>query len=200
MISLGFTYSWHGDVQSVLSGFAAEGAKLQPLIGCSGRRLTRAILLSVGLGLLVAPWGVMLMGYNHGALNWRTWLFNGFGVNTYGQVLSQIQSSAGEGFEWIHFSYFSLGIVLMIFLTAMYYRFLWWSIHPIGFAVVSSFTLYAVYVGFFLAWFVKHLMLRGGGRHLYAKGIPFFVGLLVGHYAGRAIALFSYTMLDLGFT
>jgi hypothetical protein len=199
MISLGLTYSWHGDVQSVLSGLSAEGVKLQRTIGCSGSQLTGSILLAVGVGLFVAPWGVILTGYQQGALSWNTWLFRGFGVSTYGQVLGMIQSSAGQGFDWARFTYFSLGTALMIFFNIMYYRFLWWPVHPIGLAVVSSFTLYAVYIGFFIAWAVKHLILRWGGLRLYGKGMPLFIGLLIGHYTGRAIALITYTILGLRF-
>jgi hypothetical protein len=199
MISLGLTYSWHGDVQSVLSGLSAEGVKLQRTIGCSGSQLTGSILLAVGVGLFVAPWGVILTGYQQGALSWNTWLFRGFGVSTYGQVLGMIQSSAGQGFDWARFTYFSLGSALMIFFNIMYYRFLWWPVHPIGLAVVSSFTLYAVYIGFFIAWAVKHLILRWGGLRLYGKGMPLFIGLLIGHYTGRAIALITYTIFGLRF-
>lgn len=199
MVSLGLTYSWHGDVQSILSGLSSEALKLHRTIGCEGRRLTVAILLSVIVGLLVAPLGVIFAGYHQGALNWNTWLFRWFGVNTYGQVLEQVNSSAGQGFEWARLTYFGVGSVLMLLFTAMYYRFLWWPIHPIGLAIVSSFTLYAVYIGFFIAWTVKHLMLRWGGLRLYSRGTPFFIGLLIGHYAGRGIALITYTIFGLRF-
>lgn len=200
MVSLGLTYSWHGDVQSIMSGLSAEAVKLQQTIKCSGKRLTGAILLAAGVGLIVAPWGIILTGYKQGALSWNTWLFRSFGVSTYGQVLGQIQSSAGQGMEWARFTYFGIGSVLMILLTVMYYRFLWWPVHPIGLAVVSSFTLYAVYIGFFIAWLIKHLMLRWGGLRIYSKGVPFFIGLLIGHYIGRAIALVVYTFFGLRFT
>ena len=96
IVSLGLTYAWHGDVQSIVSGLTPEGVKLQPTIGCTGRQLTGLILLALGVGLLVAPWGVILSTYWQGATNRNTWLFHGFGTNTYGQVLKQIESSMGE--------------------------------------------------------------------------------------------------------
>jgi len=199
MVALGLTYSWHGDVQTILPALSAEGVKLQPSAGCSGRQITAAIIFTIIVGLLVAPWGVILTGYRHGAINWNTWLFRGFGPSTYGQVISQIQYSAGKGFETTRFIYFSTGAFLMLILTILHYRFLWWPIHPVGLAVISSFTMYTVYVGFFIAWAAKSFILRWGGFKAYRSGIPFFIGLLVGHYAGRAIALVSYTVLGLRF-
>lgn len=198
MISLGLTYSWHGDVQSVLSGLSAEGIKLQRAIGCTGRQLTIAIISSTIVGLFVAPWGVILTGYRQGVLNWNTWLFSGFGVNTYGQVLGHIQSG-NDSFDWIPFVYFGIGSVLMVIMSVLYYRYLWWPVHPIGLTVISSFTLYAVYLGFFIVWFAKHLILRWGGPRLYKRFMPFFIGLLIGHYIGRGIALITYTLLGLRF-
>lgn len=199
MVSLGMTYSWHGDVQTVLSALSAEGVKLQPSAGVAGRKITLAIIVSVVAGLLVAPWGVILTGYQQGAINWNTWLFRGFGPSTYGQVIGQIQSSAGAGFETARFTYFCSGAVIMFILAILHYRFLWWPLHPIGLAVVSSFTMYNVYIGFFLAWLIKSCLLRWGGHKAYHAGMPFFIGLLIGHYAGRAVALASYTLLGLRF-
>jgi len=199
MISLGLTYSWHGDVQTVLSALSAEGVKLQRHAGVPGRRITLAIIISVVVGLLAAPWGVILTGYQQGAINWNTWLFRGFGPSTYGQVIGQIQSSTGAGFEVARFTYFCSGAVMMLILTILHYRFLWWPLHPIGLAVVSSFTMYNVYIGFFIAWLIKSCLLRWGGHKAYHAGVWFFIGLLIGHYAGRAVALMSYTLLGLRF-
>ena len=199
MSSLGLTYAWHGDVQSVVSGLSAEGVKLQSAIGCTGRQLTGLILLALGVGLLVAPWGVIFSGYWQGAINWNTWLFRGFGPNTYGQVLTQLESSMGQEQIWQRLVYFGIGGLLTVGLTIMYYQFLWWPIHPIGLAIISSFTLYTVYLGFFITWACKHTILRWGGLRLYARGIPFFIGLLIGHYLGRAVALTIYTIYGLQF-
>ena len=199
MIALGLTYSWHGDVQTILPALSAQGVKLQNATGAPGRHLTGAILLAVTAGLLVAPLGVILTGYQQGAINWNTWLFRGFGPSTYGQVIAQIQYSAGSHFETARFVYFGIGAVFMLVLTVLHYRFLWWPIHPVGLAVISSFTMYTVYVGFFIVWAVKSFILRWGGFKMYRAGIPFFLGLLVGHYTGRAIALVSYTTLGLRF-
>ncbi len=200
MISMSLTYAWHGDVQSIVSGFSAEAVRLRSAIGCSGRQLTIVILLALGVGLLVAPWGVILSGYWQGALNWNTWLFRGFGPNTYGQILTQIESSMGNEQIWQRLFYFGIGGFLMMGLTIMYYQFLWWPVHPIGLVIISSFTLYTVYLGFFITWILKHVILKWGGPRLYVKGIPFFIGLLIGHYLGRAVALSVYTAYGLKFS
>ena len=74
-------------------------------------------------------------------------------------------------------------------LTVLSHRFSWWPLHPLGFAVASSFTIYAVYIAFFIAWAVKIAILRWGGVKTYRNCVPFFIGLMVGHYAGRVVYL-----------
>ena len=88
----------------------------------------------------------------------------------------------------------------MMGLTIMYYQFLWWPVHPIGLVIISSFTLYTVYLGFFITWILKLVILKWGGPRLYVKGVPFFIGLLIGHYLGRAVALSVYTAYGLQFS
>ena len=122
-----------------------------------------------------------------GAATWPTWLFRSWGPNTYGQVLGQI--AAPGSFDVRPLIYTAVGIATMAGLTVMNHRFTWWPLHPLGFVVASSFTMYAVYIAFFVAWLTKVIVLRWGGVKAYRGCVPFFVGLMVGHYAGRAVAL-----------
>ena len=66
--------------------------------------------------------------------------------------------------------------------------------------MVSSFTMYAVYMGFFLAWLAKVTLLRWGGHQTYRQSIPFFLGLCVGHYVGRTVALVVSGILRVNLT
>lgn len=187
MISLGLSYAWHGDVQTVMSALSAEGVRLQGPARAPGRKLSSAIWWTAMVGVGVASAGIISTGYRHGAITWPTWVFRGWGPNTYEQVLAQVRDPFGFGAA--QFAWFSVGAGLMLILTALQRRFLWWPLHPLGLAVVSSFTMYAVYAGFFLAWLAKVLLLRWGGFRTYRRAIPFFLGLTVGHYLGRAVAL-----------
>ncbi len=193
MVALGLSYSWHGDVQTVLAGLAAEGFKVRDETRLPGRALTLAVFVTVVLGLILSPLGIILHGYLKGAVNWNTWVFRGWGPNTYGQVLTQIQNPSVVDRRC--FIFFAYGALAMIVLTMLHLRFPWWPLHPLGLAVVSSFTMYAVYAGFLLAWIVKGLILRWGGFRAFRFATPFFIGLMVGHYIGRAISLVAYSVL-----
>ncbi|MGC8842429.1 MAG: DUF6785 family protein, partial [bacterium] len=196
MVSLGLSYSWHGDTQDVFSVFSAEGARLWEAKRAKGWHFSLSLFLSAGIGLIVAPLFIIYTGYKQGTLTWNTWIFKGWGPNTYEQVLSQIRNPFG--FKAEYFLWALGGAVMMGLFTFLHLRFVWWPIHPIGLAIASSFTLYAVYLGAFCAWLVKLALLRWGGLKTFNKATPFFIGLIVGHYLGRTISLVLYSTLGIG--
>jgi hypothetical protein len=150
-----------------------------------------AIFAAVLVGLIAVPVSVIATGYRHGAITWSTWLFRGYGPSTYGQVLDQILNPT-QAMDAGRFAWMGVGAVGMALLTLLRLRFAGWPLHPVGLAVVSSFTMYAVYGGFFVAWLAKLVLLRFGGYHAYHAATPFFLGLAVGHYLARAVALPIY--------
>jgi hypothetical protein len=194
MVALGLTYSWHGDVQTQLPAMASQGFSLRSRIvrdGGSSRGWGLAVGLAVLIGLIVVPATVIATGYRHGAITWSTWLFRGYGPSTYGQVLDQILNPT-QAWDPPRFAWMGVGAVVMTVLTLLRLQFAGWPLHPVGLAVISSFTMYAVYGGFFVAWLVKIVLLRWGGYRAYQAAMPFFVGLAVGHYLARAVALPVY--------
>jgi hypothetical protein len=171
----------------VLAALAAEAAQVQRHAGIAGRDMTRGVLLSVFTGLVVAPISILALGYRRGAITWPTWVFKGWGPNTYGQILGQIANP--PTFDPRPLVFTAVGALTMAALTSLSHHFAWWPLHPLGFVVASSFTMYAVYLAFLIAWLVKLIVLRWGGHSAYRSCVPFFIGLMVGHYAGRAISL-----------
>ena len=58
----------------------------------------------------------------------------------------------------------------------------WWPLHPLAFAVTSSWEINLVWGPLFLAWLFKSLILRYGGRGGFHKALPFFIGLMLGQF------------------
>ena len=57
----------------------------------------------------------------------------------------------------------------------------WWPLHPVGFPISS--TLHWIAFNAFLAWLFKGPVLRYGGIAGYRSVRPFFLGLILGHFA-----------------
>jgi hypothetical protein len=54
-------------------------------------------------------------------------------------------------------------------------------LHPLGFAMAASYGFH-LWAPFLAVWTCKLLILRAGGMTLYRRLIPFFLGIVVGHY------------------
>ncbi len=79
------------------------------------------------------------------------------------------------------------GAIIMAGLLLLRHLFYWWPLHPIGFVAVGLSG--GVWFSVFIGWFIKRAALKYGGGSLFQKAIPFFVGLLVGHFVIAGIWL-----------
>jgi len=81
-------------------------------------------------------------------------------------------------------SFMGFGAAFTALITYVRYRFTWFPIHPIGFTISSSMPTREGAFGVFWVWLIKLVLLRIGGQRAYEKGVPFFVGIIVGHALG----------------
>ncbi len=79
------------------------------------------------------------------------------------------------------YGFFLIGAGAMACLNLMRYRFVWWPIHPIGFALSGNYLARQTSFTIFVAWLLKLLMLKLAGAAFYRKSRPFFIGLLIGY-------------------
>ena len=79
---------------------------------------------------------------------------------------------------WLHTG---IGSLLMVLLMLARRFWSWWPLHPIGFPI--SGTLHWIAFNAFLAWSIKVPIMRYGGIKAYRTVRPFFLGLILGHFA-----------------
>lgn len=74
-----------------------------------------------------------------------------------------------------------LGGWIVLGLNLFRQRFLGFPLHPMGFAMASSYG-YHLWAPFLAAWFCKTLILRWGGNAGYRRMLPLFLGIALGRY------------------
>ena len=172
-----------------LEAMKMEGAaRPRPL---NPRHLTAALMVAAFVGIL-ASWGSFLgIYYHYGAASahlngWRT----GQGHYGFDELQNALNNSTAT--DWPRLEWAIAGVVVVISLSLLRARFVWWPLHPIGYAVSSMDALGYVWFPIFLSWLVKSLILRYGGVKLYRQALPFFFGLFIGDYAiSGVLALLS---------
>ena len=74
------------------------------------------------------------------------------------------------------------GFGVVLFFAFMRQKFLWWKLHPAGYAISNSMDInifwFSILVGFILKW----LLIKYGGIKKYQRARPFFLGLILGEY------------------
>lgn len=183
LTALGFTYVWAADVRTFVLASAANGLKLaEEQLAHRKRALFWAIALAIVVSIASSIWAVMYMSYAYGGINLNGWFFGPEGGPAYpfNYITGELNNPDGpDGVGWLATG---LGGGAMALLMLARHNFLWWPLHPLGFAVSSiSLTNYLT-LSVFLAWLAKTLILKYGGPGLYHRARPFFLGLILGQF------------------
>ncbi|MCC6444745.1 MAG: hypothetical protein IT210_14960 [Armatimonadetes bacterium] len=84
------------------------------------------------------------------------------------------------GPAWIEIAFMGVGGFITWALAKLQYTLIGFPFHPIGFALAMCFAVEYNWPAFFIAWLVKLLLLRYGGRGLFLQLAPFFLGMVLG--------------------
>lgn len=96
-------------------------------------------------------------------------------------TLSSFVSAGHKVTDWKQTGAGISGFVITILLVVLRSIFLRFPLHPLGFVMVMSYAG-PIWGPFFIVWVIKSLVLRIGGMGSYRRAIPFFLGLVVGHF------------------
>lgn len=154
-----------------------ESFKLAEQARADYRRWFWALGLFGFIAGLAAFWAVLHLMYMYGAKAKSTITF---GVESYtrleGWLKSPKQANPQAGFAMF------IGLATALFLQFMRVRFTWWPFHPLGYAVTASWEINLVWLPLFIAWLLKVIILRYGGRVGFQRSVPFFLGLIMGQF------------------
>lgn len=186
LTALAFTYPWTCDLKNTFIAATAHAAKLGSVVKMRSKTIPKAVFISVLVGVLVSFGYILYTGYHHGGYNFRGFIFDAGGRIPFDNVVGKMRNPSEP--DWKRLSFFGIGAVVMVALTFMRYRFIWWPFHPLGFTVASSLQIARSFLSIFIAWLAKVIILKAGGVKLYKQAKPFFFGLMLGYFAGAGIS------------
>jgi hypothetical protein len=100
--------------------------------------------------------------------------------------LGLVGKNAGHARElgWLAF-----GMVGVLALSLMRFRYTWWPLHPVIFLMWGTWTSQMVWVPFLLGWVVKTAIVRYGGGRTYQQLKPLFIGMIMGEIVVVTVTL-----------
>ena len=166
------------DLRCLAMPHQLDGFKLADECRLPAGRLAAAMVGALALALGVAFTSGLWIWYRFGALakldNWRTLS----GRRPFEQLQSYLQNRTGP--DWHGDAFMLVGAAFTTLLMAFRTKFLWWPLHPVGYALANTYTMDKVWVPFLIAWVAKAAVLRYGGPKLYQRLLPLFLGLIAG--------------------
>ena len=188
LIALALSFSWAGDIRTLVMTSTANGLKLADAVKLKARRLIWAILLAILVSLAGSIWAVLILAYRHGGINLGGWGFHPvFPSFAWNPVVSYLKHPIGIAKS--HLAFMGIGGCLMAILTFMRNRFLWWPLHPIGLALGLTWPVNNVWFSVFIAWLLKSIILKYGGVKAFRTLRPFFLGLILGGFCSAGVWL-----------
>ncbi|MBV9851496.1 MAG: hypothetical protein JO250_17655 [Armatimonadetes bacterium] len=178
----------------LLTGFLDAGRLAD---GTSVRRRSFAgvLILGVLIALVVAGGLNISLPYHLGANTMYDWMEHGSPTQTlvdYQPYFNPNPPSQATQ-AWQMPLFFTVGVVMTLFLTAMRANFFWWPLHPLGYAIAGSWSTVEFWFACLIAWAFKTVFLRYGGMSLYQRARPFFLGMVLGEF-GMAV---FYVLLNI---
>ena len=144
------------------------------------RRLLAVIALASLVGYGISVYARLNLAYDEGALNLRDSSYVSIPRWFFGWINGWVQNPQGREFMAVHGM--ASGGLLTLFLVSMRHRFLWWSLHPIGFLLGNTPPAGQLWSCILVGWLVKRSILRFSGVPGYRRLRPFFLGLILGEY------------------
>ena len=162
-----------------------EALKISERQSINPRHTAVAILLATLIGAVTIFWLLLDNYYRHGA---ESGYYMGPTIqwgHFYNRLEGWLTSPQEPDQPALAFMGGGLGMtVLLMFLRA---RFIWWSLHPLGYVMASSWGMWNLWCCLFVTWGLKAAILRYGGLNAYRRAIPFFLGLALGDYMAGSL-------------
>jgi len=187
LTAVGLTMGWIADPINDLMPAAANAAKVSHSTRVGGRRVLPAMALAVAVGFAVTVPFTLWIGYQHGAFTTGTRLFNSAPWIPYDYITRAIRSEPGV--EWAKLLCAGAGGSPMLVLTALHHRLCWWPLHPLGLVVGMILKVPWCFLPFLAGWLCKTVLLRVGGAAALRRAKPFFLGAMVGWFAGVGVSM-----------
>jgi len=148
-------------------------------------------MLAVVLVLAVGLPAMLKVVYGYGATALQRWPFTSYPSWAFGELDASLRTPELPD-NWLRGG-MALGAGVMLLLSWLSARFVWWPVSPVGFVIASAYeTDRSLWVNTLIAWMMATAIRRYGGLRLYRSVRPVFLGLVLGQFLTQgALAIIS---------
>lgn len=179
------------DLRTFLMPFFMDIYRIAHVANLPLKPLIKAMWLSIMASLITSSWSFLRLVYRRGA---NTMMQNAgawFLQHSPRQVLDFTVAYFDQPRRPTPLSQtcFITGFAVTLLLYYLRQLFVWFPLHPIGYAMGPSWPMIQLWFSTMLGWMFKAALLRYGGLGAFRRWRPFFLGLLIGEYLTAGIWL-----------
>jgi hypothetical protein len=195
LVALNFTFVWQGESRTSPMVACANGLKLAETVRGPKGRLFWGMMLALVCSFGAAVYMLLDLSYAYGAINLSG--INWAGAHGWPNMVRTMTDMPGpDGRGWL---FTGIGAAVEGFLVYATHRWLWWPLHPIGFAIAVGWLTGHIWFSALVCWVLKSAILHYGGPRRFAALRPFFLGLILGEVLVAGVWGTIYWLLgDLG--
>ena len=158
-----------------------EALKMGQQTNIPRRQMRWGLLLAAAVSGVIAFWAYLHMYYEFGAASAKVRpALQGLGPGHLQEIAHWLHNPTPPDYGSL--GGMAAGGVIVLALAGLRQAFVWWPLHPIGYALAGTQSMEYMWCPFLIAWAAKTLILRYGGVGLYRQAVPFFLGLILGDY------------------
>jgi hypothetical protein len=176
--SLSVFFSFTRGIRNIPLPHQFEALFFEHKVGLNGRKL---LLWSIGMIAFAQAWALfwmLFLGYRHGwGADWAPWM-PWASQESWRQLAGWI--GRNEGFNYGRCVASVIGFFVYFSLMFVRTRFIWWPLHPAGFALSTTWYMAHMWFPMFIAWSLKGLV----GRYSHAKGMRTLTAVAYGLILG----------------
>ncbi len=156
-----------------------QSLKLSDDTETGNRAITWSIIIGTIVAIPISYWAVLNAGYTHGGVAINTYRFVSL-ARAPGQFMERLAANPLKSPDWLSFALLGYGAGKLLLLSLMRVNYLWWPLHPVGYAM--SYIVYVAreWLSIMIGWAAQTALLRYGGHGAFRKYRPLFLGLILG--------------------
>lgn len=193
------------DPRQLLMPYLATGAKLGEDAGMKRRKFFSIMSICIIVAFAIAFFMNVWEYYSFGVLYpWcQKWGWNEGTRDAVNEIAKlhingqyEVSANAGlwQSLSMIQFdneiwTYFLAGFLLVLLMSFLRIRFLWWPVHGLLFCIWNTWPGSLMWSSFLMGWVVRTLIVKFGGERNYLKLRPLFIGLIFGEIAAIGVLM-----------
>ena len=177
------------DIKTFMAPAVMNSFKMQDETRAA-RRWFHTIVIAASLATVAVSFvAILYIVYGVGANRAEPWFFTVGPQSLFDNTQLMVSGgAAGSGqHNWI---FYLIGAAWVLLSIGLRRKFFWW-LHPIGLVMLANPLIAQLWFSFFLGWCCKKLAVRYGGRHMFARLRPAFIGLIFGEF----VAAFTWSLI-----